>query len=404
MVQKYAYDPWGARRNPDDWTQKDSRTSWITNRGYTGHEHLDAFGVINMNGRVYDPLTAQFLSPDPELQAPGDWLNYNRYSYCFGNPMRYVDPSGCMTEEEKRNIEAQNSLAYYQAEIRRGMAAWYQAKYSMDQAIYDFNQYQAQVARDRLENTKYMLEHGYGSAWCPELLTAHFGSEEMKMVQSGYTVTSVWLYGVNYVAFSKGSFNFIQRAGGGVDCDNPSTYIIKTSLWNATSGGAENGAGGGMSDFGKANAIAGLMFSAMEYTPGSFRIAKGSALSLHYYASGWTGGSRARITTYNIGKIGKGLGVAGAILGTVVDGIGVYNWTQNPNSENAVSPGKFTLNAGMTAYGIWVNPIAPLVYSLVDAYYPGGWPGYFQDSYDLNQSTHATDNPYTPNFNFPHGL
>ncbi len=94
VIQRFAYDPWGARRNPNDWTQKDSRTSFIINRGYTGHEHLDVFGIINMNGRVYDPLTAQFFSPDPYVQAPGDWLNYNRYGYCMGNPFKYTDPSG----------------------------------------------------------------------------------------------------------------------------------------------------------------------------------------------------------------------------------------------------------------------------------------------------------------------
>jgi len=37
VVEKYAYDPWGARRNPQDWAQKDNRTSWILSRGYTGH-------------------------------------------------------------------------------------------------------------------------------------------------------------------------------------------------------------------------------------------------------------------------------------------------------------------------------------------------------------------------------
>ena len=62
-VEKYAYDPWGARRNPDDWRQKDMRSSWLSNRGYTGHEHLDLFNIINMNGRVYDSLTAMFFSP-----------------------------------------------------------------------------------------------------------------------------------------------------------------------------------------------------------------------------------------------------------------------------------------------------------------------------------------------------
>jgi RHS repeat-associated protein len=94
VVEHYAYDPWGNRRNPADWTQADTRTSFILNRGYTGHEHLDAFGIINMNGRVYDPLTASFFSPDPYIQSPGNWLNYNRYAYCLNNPMKYTDPSG----------------------------------------------------------------------------------------------------------------------------------------------------------------------------------------------------------------------------------------------------------------------------------------------------------------------
>ena len=94
VAERYAYNPWGARRNPTDWTQTDARTSLITDRGYTGHEHIDLFRVINMNGRVYDPTTAQFLSPDPMLQAPGDWLNYNRYTYCMNNPLKYTDPSG----------------------------------------------------------------------------------------------------------------------------------------------------------------------------------------------------------------------------------------------------------------------------------------------------------------------
>jgi len=94
VLERYAYDPWGQRRNPSDWRQTDSRTSWRLNRGYTGHEHLDAFGIINMNGRVYDPLTSMFFSPDPYVQAPDSWLNYNRYGYCLNNPLIYTDPLG----------------------------------------------------------------------------------------------------------------------------------------------------------------------------------------------------------------------------------------------------------------------------------------------------------------------
>ncbi len=41
-----------------------------TSRGYTGHEHMDETYLINMNGRVYDPLVGLFLCPRPILQEP----------------------------------------------------------------------------------------------------------------------------------------------------------------------------------------------------------------------------------------------------------------------------------------------------------------------------------------------
>ncbi len=61
---------------------------------YTGHEHLGSFGIINMNGRIYDPNTASFFSPDPYVQAPNSTQSFNRYSYCLNNPLMYTDPSG----------------------------------------------------------------------------------------------------------------------------------------------------------------------------------------------------------------------------------------------------------------------------------------------------------------------
>ena len=108
VLQKYAYDPWGARRNPDNWTLSATPPSggWgAINRGYTGHEHLDAFGIINMNGRVYDPLTAQFFSPDPFITDQANWLCYNRYAYCRFDPLGRTDPSGYEDEPYGRHGE-----------------------------------------------------------------------------------------------------------------------------------------------------------------------------------------------------------------------------------------------------------------------------------------------------------
>jgi RHS repeat-associated protein len=89
------YDPWGARRNPSGQTA--SPTSFnlpVGRRGFTGHETIPNVGIVNMNGRVYDPVIGRFLSPDPNVQFAADLQSYNRYSYVLNNPLRYADPTG----------------------------------------------------------------------------------------------------------------------------------------------------------------------------------------------------------------------------------------------------------------------------------------------------------------------
>lgn len=95
---EYSYDAWGKERDPLTWNPT-SNVQRIIDRGYTGHEHLTEFGLINMNGRVYDPTIGRFLSPDPINQAPDCPGNYNTYSYCLNNPLKYTDPSGCLWGE-----------------------------------------------------------------------------------------------------------------------------------------------------------------------------------------------------------------------------------------------------------------------------------------------------------------
>ena len=100
IIEKYAYDPWGMRRDPYDWTKPDTRevsqqlSPYLTDRGYTMHEHIPGTDLIDMNGRVYDCTTATFLTCDPYVQDPGNWLNHNPYTYCLNNPLKYTDPSG----------------------------------------------------------------------------------------------------------------------------------------------------------------------------------------------------------------------------------------------------------------------------------------------------------------------
>ncbi|MBR0109836.1 MAG: hypothetical protein IJM05_04465 [Bacteroidales bacterium] len=92
----YRYDPWG--RLVDNSTGQPyapgSEPTLLLGRGYTGHEYLPWFGLINANARLYDPLLGRFLSPDPYVQDPDFSQNYNRYSYCLNNPLKYSDESG----------------------------------------------------------------------------------------------------------------------------------------------------------------------------------------------------------------------------------------------------------------------------------------------------------------------
>ena len=97
VEQELSYDAWGNRRDPNAW-----RRNWYApaleepmfDRGFTGHEHLYAFGLINMNGRCYDPVMSSFLSVDAYVQSPDNSQSFNRYAYCMNNPLKYTDPSG----------------------------------------------------------------------------------------------------------------------------------------------------------------------------------------------------------------------------------------------------------------------------------------------------------------------
>ena len=83
---RYYYDAWGK--------QTLASGTAITNRGYLAQEHLNDFGLLNLNARLYDPALGRFLAMDPYVSMPDFTQAYNRYSYCLNNPFKYTDPSG----------------------------------------------------------------------------------------------------------------------------------------------------------------------------------------------------------------------------------------------------------------------------------------------------------------------
>jgi RHS repeat-associated protein len=100
LVDSFAYDAWGARRNPSNWQDYAGQppAPLLRQPQFTGHEGLHDVGIVHMNGRIYDPKLGRVLSADPFVQFAGDGQSYNRYSYALNNPLAYTDPSGFLAE------------------------------------------------------------------------------------------------------------------------------------------------------------------------------------------------------------------------------------------------------------------------------------------------------------------
>lgn len=139
VTQRYAYDPFGKRRQVNgsydafgaiviDWGEA---TNAGTNRGYTGHEHLDDIGLIHMNGRIFDPRIGLFLQPDQRIQQPNNLQNYNRYAYCFNNPLTCADPTGLWGW----NVHFAQTFS---AALKDGKGVWGAFKFAWDTANADF--------------------------------------------------------------------------------------------------------------------------------------------------------------------------------------------------------------------------------------------------------------------------
>lgn len=99
LTERAKYDPFGERTA----TGNSAPSADLDVIGFTGHEHLLNVGLIDMKGRIYDPVLGKFLSPDPLIQSPGNLQSYNRYSYVWNNPVNLIDPTGYAAQCYDRN-------------------------------------------------------------------------------------------------------------------------------------------------------------------------------------------------------------------------------------------------------------------------------------------------------------
>ncbi len=237
----YSFNAWGERRELQAYDGSltaplfSDPADYITSRGYTGHEHIDAFELINMNGRVYDPNTSSFLSPDPVMQSPDNPQNLNRYSYCLNNPTKYIDPSGFTQQKPPRQEWLENNYGF------EGGSYFYRGEYFFyNSETGGFNGNRGNYHSGG-GSTYYYAETYIGDE-AVDFLRDMAGMYDNLDFPSNFYSAIVTMEGVDYLVTSKNPIgNYRIKYGGIIFPRGCSTHIVGPVI-------IEGSAGGGMGD------------------------------------------------------------------------------------------------------------------------------------------------------------
>jgi RHS repeat-associated protein len=140
VIETDSFDPHGLPRNPN-WTAgiPGPGLSELGSYGFTGHKTLALVGLVDMGGRMYDPLLGRFLSPDPYVPNYLNPQNLNRYSYVNNDPVSRTDPTGFQDDTiywEHPTVEITASKINPDASISKKLAIAYHLQAIREAAHY----------------------------------------------------------------------------------------------------------------------------------------------------------------------------------------------------------------------------------------------------------------------------
>lgn len=375
------YDAWG--------NQTISKNEIGFQRGYTGHEMLNEFGIINMNGRLYDPVLGRFFSPDNYVQAPDNSQNFNRYSYCLNNPLKYTDPSGevistatammivgvassmMFAAHNQENIWKAGGIALLSsigtygigsacnALAKTGMSAM--SKVLINAGMHGLNSGLIYV----------MKGEDFGSGFVSGALSSGIGSlatnvkmPTWAMIASTTTTAGVaaWATGGSFLqgairGMQIGAFNHASHEENndnvtdGWDIDKVSkeddSYVAVASKRVPTWRQIEKKLDHLADVLSLISLQSGTIEQVCKYYKGTFRISKNGHLSPNYYASGWRGGGPMHIKTYPVRNISN---VLRPINRNISRATGLYSGYRF-FSANCVED-RFSATVGLCSFGV----------------------------------------------------
>ena len=290
-----------------------------------------------MNGRLYDPAVGRFLNVDPVIQDPTSTQNYNRYSYCLNNPLKYVDLTGenqqfAPDPSFDRFWERTNEISNSGGASPGGMG------------------------RNNGGSVGGSFRGGGTTSnkdfWSNVLETANnYGDGEYEIAFSGnrYGVNGLWVLTVNYQG------NYTGWRDG---VNSPNSYmnvINKFTAFNTTSNGKER-------DWAE-NTQTGM---------GAFGFAHGAKEELINFAA------KADASLNELGYV-KAVRVFGKGVFAMQAGISIYQAgnaliTDNPNKWGVT--GKAGLDIAMGGVTMWVGPVGWVVGGV---YFVGDLSGWWGD-------------------------
>jgi RHS repeat-associated protein len=338
VKERNNFDPWGRRRNPADWSYDNVSSTFFFDRGFTGHEHLDQFGLINMNGRVYDPLLAMFLSPDNNLQSPDFTQNFNRYSYCLNNPLKYTDPSGYNYMQLLNMAYEGNPIMQY-----GGGTSWGGVPYREDF-----------IGIEGGVNAAYSSPCSNYQIWSssPALQYKYSSYNEYNATQGHYVY-------VDHLGKVTNEKTVITTKDGSFEITLPTIEVVTEKIWISTSNAVNNGQGDGHSFMDNAN----FAFNAGDL----YYSAKGEALHNELYWVQKNGKIRSTASignnyllkrSYNLtGQLAEGAKIASrsfAYAGAAVSGINMVSDFRFANTfDFAMGMTTFIPGVGWAVSGVY---------------------------------------------------